>query len=160
MQIVNTTTGEIITRQELVASLRTEVDGKTTEVSLPRDLTGVDLSEFGAALVEPTEPPEGNAVPDGAELVDGVWRQKWRVEPIPIHVPQSVTMRQAQLALLAHDLLDDVEAAIAASGRAAQIEWNAAKDVYRDSPLALAMASVLELDEPALDALFIEAATL
>lgn len=160
MQIVSTATGEIITRQELVASLRTEVDGEVIEVGLPRDLTGVDLSEFGAALVESTEPPEGHAVLDGAELVDGVWRQKWRVEPIPIYVPQSVTMRQAQLALLAHDLLDDVEAAIAASGRAVQIEWNAAKDVYRDSPLALAMAAVLELDEPALDALFIEAAAI
>lgn len=99
---------------------------------------------------------------EGKQIVagDGGLPQAVEPEPLPPQVPASVTMRQAQLALLAHGYLDDVEAAIEAAGRAAQIEWSAAKDVYRDSPLALTMAGILGLDDDALDALFIEASEL
>lgn len=99
---------------------------------------------------------------EGKQIVagDGGSPQAVDPEPLPPQVPASVTMRQAQLALLAHGYLDDVEAAIDAAGRAAQIEWSAAKDVYRDSPLALTMAGILGLDDDALDSLFVEAAEL
>ena len=82
----------------------------------------------------------------------------------PAPVPQSVTMRQAQLALLGAGLLDDVEAAIAAipgdAGRAAQITWDKSSAVERGNPLIGQLAETLGLDEAALDALFILAAGL
>ena len=176
MQIVNTTTGQLITREALEAALSgtetlIDIDPETgeetsaqsvIEFKLPRDLTGVDLSEFGAALVQASQPPETAsnqvAVLDGVEIVDGVWTQKWRVDNVPVEVPQSVTMRQAQLALHAAGHLDAVEAAIEAAGVVAQIEWKAAKDVHRDSALVAMMAGVLDLDDAALDALFVDAA--
>lgn len=84
-------------------------------------------------------------------------------EPPPL--PQSVTMRQARLVLLAADLLDDVDAAIAAipdatHRKAAQIEWEFAATVDRQSPFTQQLAAGLGLDDAALDALFTEAATL
>lgn len=175
MQIVNTTTGQLITREALEAAIggtETLIDvnpvtGEETstesviEFKLPRDLSGVDLSEFGAALVQASQPPDipagQMAVLDGAELVGGIWQQKWRVEDVPVEVPQSVTMRQAQLALHAACHLDAVEAAIEAAGVVAQIEWKAAKDVHRDSLLVAMMAGLLDLDKTALDALFVDA---
>jgi hypothetical protein len=79
-------------------------------------------------------------------------------------VPQSVTMRQAQLALLGAGLLDTVNAAIAAmagdAGRAAQITWATSSAVERGNPLIAALAGALGLTDAAIDALFIQAATL
>ena len=53
------------------------------EFSLPYDLTGVDLSGFGAVIAEPTEPPAtepGEVVErDGHQKVGGKWRWKWLV---------------------------------------------------------------------------------
>lgn len=54
-----------------------------------------------------------------------------------------VTMRQARLALLAADLLDDVEAMITQADRSVQIEWEYATIVDRVSPLVAAIASNL-----------------
>lgn len=75
--------------------------------------------------------------------------------------PATVSMRQARLALLAADLLDTVETAIAAmdgaAGKAAQIEWEYATEVKRDSPLVAGLAQALQLDEETLDHLFLEA---
>ena len=77
-------------------------------------------------------------------------------------IPATVSMRQARLALLAADLLDPVETAIAAmdgaAGRAAQIEWEYATEVKRDSPLVAGLVQALQLDEETLDKLFLEAA--
>lgn len=80
-------------------------------------------------------------------------------------VPQTVPMRQARLALLAAGLLDDVDAAIAAipdemQRRAAQIEWEFASDVVRDSSLVALLGQALGLDDAGLDGLFIEAGNL
>ena len=76
-------------------------------------------------------------------------------------VPQLVTVRQAKLALLQAGLLDDVEAAIAASdNRAAQIEWEYATEFRRDWPALVAMQSVLGLTDAQIDDLFRLAATL
>ena len=81
---------------------------------------------------------------------------------LPVEVPASVTMRQARLALLHAGLLDDVEAALAAipdetARRAAQIEWEYAQDVERDSPWVQQLATALGLDAAMLDELFITA---
>lgn len=77
-------------------------------------------------------------------------------------VPTSVTMRQARLALLAVDKLAQVNAAIAAipdatQRAAAEIEWEYAQTVDRDSPFVQMLGTALALD---LDALFTAAAAL
>ena len=99
--------------------------------------------------------------------------QKWLAEgntpgpadPIVPVVPQSVTMRQARLALLGIGLLDDVDAAIAAipdpaQRKAAEIEWEYAQTVDRNSPFVRQLAAGLSLTAEQLDVLFTQAAGL
>ena len=85
-------------------------------------------------------------------------------EPARPHVPASVTMRQARLALLGAGLLASVDAAIdslpSPQKEAARIEWEYATEVQRSSGLVPMMVVALGLDDAALDALFIEAAAL
>jgi hypothetical protein len=80
-------------------------------------------------------------------------------------VPTNVTMRQARLALLSSNLLDDVDTAIAAipdatQRRAAEIEWEYAQTVDRNSAFTQQLAGGLGLSDEALDNLFTNAATL
>ena len=99
--------------------------------------------------------------------------QQWMAEgntpepadPIVPVVPQSVTMRQARLALLRAGLLDDVDAAIAAipdpaQRKAAQIEWEYATVIERNSPLVQSLAAGLGLTAADIDDLLTLAATL
>ncbi len=77
----------------------------------------------------------------------------------------SVTMRQARLALLGAGLLDDVDAAIAAipdatQRRAAEIEWEYAQTVDRDSPFTQQLAGGLGITPEQMDQLFTQAAAL
>ena len=113
-----------------------------------------NVSFAGSDVVEP-EILEALGLEPAADTPDA---------PAQVQVPQSVTMRQAQLALLGAGLLDDVEAAIAAipgdAGRAAQITWDKSSAVERGNPLIGQLAETLGLDEAALDALFILAAGL
>lgn len=85
--------------------------------------------------------------------------------PPPVVIPAEVTMRQARLALLGIDKLDDVDAALAsiadpAQRKAAQIEWEYSSTVKRDSAWVQQLAPALGLDAAALDALFTAAAAL
>ncbi len=78
--------------------------------------------------------------------------------PEPV-VPQSVTMRQARLALLQIGKLDAVSAALAAipdpaQRTAAQIEWEYAAVIERNSPLVTSLAAGLGLTAADIDALF------
>lgn len=92
------------------------------------------------------------------------------LEPAPdtpdasLPVPQSVTMRQARLALLVAGVLPGVDAAIASlpspEKETAQIEWNFGGTVERASPLVTMLGQALGLDSAALDALFVQAALL
>lgn len=71
-------------------------------------------------------------------------------------IPTSVTMRQARLALLSVGKLAQVNAAIAAipdatQRAAAEIEWEYAQTVDRDSPFVQMLGTALALD---LDTLF------
>lgn len=79
-------------------------------------------------------------------------------------VPQTVTMRQARLALLNAGLLATVNSTVAAmegeAGDAARIEWDYSSEVHRNRPLVLSLGQALGLDAAALDALFIAAAAL
>lgn len=82
------------------------------------------------------------------------------VTPLPSPVPQSVTPRQARLALLAAGLLDDVNAAVAAAGPQAQIDWDYALEIRRDNALIASMAGQLNLSSEQIDDLFRAAAVL
>jgi len=85
-------------------------------------------------------------------------------EWVPEPAPQVVSMRQARLALLAIDKLADVDTAIAGMPEpersAAQIEWEYATSVERQSALITQLGLVLGLDDAAIDQLFFEAAKL
>jgi hypothetical protein len=109
--------------------------------------------------------------PEGKRHFTDVPHKGWRVmtpeeveeadKPKPV-VPHTVTMRQARLALLAVGLLDDVEDAIEAipdlkTRRAAQIDWEYATDVRRDSPLIAQLGPNLGLTDAQIDELFIAA---
>ena len=69
------------------------------------------------------------------------------VPPSPI-APQSrsIDMRRLCLALEQMELLDDIESAIAAQPRSAQIEWQRATDVRADHPLVVQLATAMSLD--------------
>ena len=79
-------------------------------------------------------------------------------------LPQVVTMRQARLALFGAGLLAGVDAAIAAlkipERQVAEIEWEYAATVDRNSALVTTLAGALDLDEEKLDALFVAATQL
>ena len=119
----------------------------------------------------PTDVPEFfGTCPDGANTnVDGVlgvylqadWETMCEDEMRARNpVPQQVTMRQARLALLSAGLLDDVEAVIAAAGRAAQLEWEYAAMVDRNNPAVAAVQQQKALTDAQIDDLFREAAKL
>lgn len=75
-------------------------------------------------------------------------------------VPARISMAQACLALYQSNLLDAVEALIAAQGRAAQIEWERRQNVERNHPLVQLAKSQLPLTESQLDDLFALGASL
>ena len=83
---------------------------------------------------------------------------------VPV-VPTAVTLRQARLALLQIGKLDAVSAALAAipdpaQRTAAQIEWEYATVIERNSLLVAGLSAGLGLTDADLDALFIAAAKL
>lgn len=92
----------------------------------------------------------------------------WSAEEIEAdrksNVPQSITPRQARLALLGAGLLSSVDAALAGlpdpQKTAAQIEWEYAINVERNSPLVSSLGGALGLTEAQIDELFITAAGL
>ena len=85
-------------------------------------------------------------------------------QPPEVIVPQRVTARQAQLALLDAGLLDDVDAiieALPANVRArVRIEWDRATHVERGSAVTQMVATALGLTSAQEDALFVAAAAL
>jgi hypothetical protein len=70
------------------------------------------------------------------------------------------TPRQARLALAGAGLLTAVEAFVAASDAAIQIEWEYASEIKRDWPPVMAFAAANEISDEQLDALFALAASL
>lgn len=95
----------------------------------------------------------------GYEWVELPYAAPVITEPV-ILVPQVVSRAQFILALLQIDLLDEVEAAIAAADRAAQINYNERLEFERSFPLIATMAAVLGKTDAEIDALFVLAATL
>jgi len=95
---------------------------------------------------------------------DGAVREVLELEQ-ESEVPKAISMRQGRLALLAAGLLDAVEAGIAAipdptQRRAAEIEWEYANEIQRQSPLILALGPTLGLSDSQIDELFIAGAAI
>lgn len=136
------------------------------DVSFPRTPSEDLLESYGVLQVTETAPPATvsgetpRALPPA--LVDGVWTQQWEIVPSP--VPVTVSMRQARLALLGAGMLIAVDTAIAGmpspQKEAAQIEWEYATEVRRNSPLIAALGPALGLSEEQIDGLFRAAAVL
>ena len=110
-----------------------------------------------------TPPPEYDRATQGAFFRDGAWEVE-TAAPVRI-MPMSVTPRQARLALLQIGKLDAVSAALAAipdpaRRTAAQIEWEYATVIDRNSPLVQSLAAGLNLTDAQLDDLFTQAAGL
>jgi hypothetical protein len=100
-------------------------------------------------------PRERSIAFDGSKVIVTVL-----YEDIASIVPQSVTPRQARLALYAAGLLDNVEAAVKAAGGSLQIEWEFALEVQRYSPFIASLGSSLGLSASQIDDLFRVASTL
>lgn len=124
----------------------------------------VDGVVVNATLGE--EPLAPNWIETDNPRIGWLWDGQQFSEPPPVQPPPPavVSMRQARLALLQIGKLADVDAAIAAlpspAKEAAQVEWEYATEVRRDSTLVRQLAPALSLDEAALDALFTLAHTL
>ena len=71
-------------------------------------------------------------------------------------IPKTITLRQARLYLLSIGLLDDLEEIIN-QNRAYQIEWEYANNIERESPLVKILGQTLNLDDTAIDNMFMEA---
>ena len=127
--------------------------GEHINTSTPADWMGVTL----------LPPPAHDRATQSAFFRDGSWVVETALPPQP-QTPQSVTMRQARLALLSAGLLAAVNAAIAAmpgvAGEAARIEWEFAQAVERDSPLIVGVSAGLNLTAAQIDDLLTLAATL
>lgn len=78
----------------------------------------------------------------------------------PPPIPQTVTPRQARLALLDAGLLDQVQAAIDAAGGSTQITWEYATEINRSDALVVQIGASLNLTDAQIDALFTQAASL
>lgn len=112
--------------------------------------------------------PTGTPIPDGWEcLVETVnpnyILENFQKENAEVEIPQTVTMRQARLALLSAGLLDSVNTALEGitdetQKRAALIEWEYAATVERDAQWVANLSSMLQLSQEQLDALFLDAA--
>lgn len=79
--------------------------------------------------------------------------------PKPI-APITVSMRQARLALLQAQLLDEINLAIQNGTEADKITWEYATEVNRSDALVINLSVALGLTEQQLDDLFMLASTL
>lgn len=78
----------------------------------------------------------------------------------PAVIPQTVTMRQARLALHNAGYLATVNAAISSAGAEAMIEWEYSSIVDRNKALVAQMQVVLGLTDTEIDELFVTASQL
>lgn len=98
---------------------------------------------------------DGTGAQIGDEYVGGEF-----IRPVIVdHVPESVTRRQAKVALLQAGLLDEVEAGIEAiadpvTKRIAKLDWVEANEFRRDWPLLNQLAAGMGITDGQLDELF------
>ena len=102
---------------------------------------------------------DGAGAQIGDEYVGGGFVRPVIVDP----VPESVTRRQAKVALLQAGLLDEVESGIEAitdpvTKRIAKLDWSEAQEFRRDWPLLNQLAVGMGITDGQLDELFRAAA--
>lgn len=102
---------------------------------------------------------DGSGAQIGDEYVGGEFVRPEVIDP----VPESVTRRQAKVALLQAGLLDEVEAGIEAiadpiTKRIAKLDWSEANEFRRDWPLLNQLAAGMGITDGQLDELFRAAA--
>lgn len=86
---------------------------------------------------------------------------EWAANAAKINVPQSVTMRQARLAIHNAGLSFNVEQAIAnVNDEATRITWDYAQEVKRNDPYVASIGAAMGLTDEQIDNLFIQAAAL
>ncbi len=141
------------------------------------DLSANTLSRFNVGVVVVTGAPIYDVNTEVAEqsgceysVERDRWEMTWSIrsmtaEELAARVPQSVSMRQGRLALLELGKLDSVDEAIGGmpdpiKRKAAQIEWEYAATIQRDSSLVSQLGASLGLTEIELDQLFSLASTL
>lgn len=110
---------------------------------------------------------DGASIPDAPGNTDWKEYQAWLTAgnvPLPADpistVPTSVSPLQARKALRQAGLIDQVNAAVAASTPDVQDAWQYASMINRTDPLVAALSVGLNLTPAALDNLFTLAATL
>lgn len=164
--------------------LNTETLAQCTERDIRAAFPNTSFAEpfsppYGYVWVFPAPQPAYDAITQAVRetapvLTDkGHWEQQWEVVDLDAEtiaanaeaahkarVPTTLTIRQARRVLLAHNLLDTVEAAVAQADRATQIDWEFATEVKRDWPALQAITASLGMKPEQLDALFIEGAKL
>jgi len=117
------------------------------------DKTPADFPDIAPFLFEAPEDVRDGMHFDGEAFTDP-----------PAVVPQTVTMRQARLALLGAGYLDAVEAAIngmpSPQKEAARIAWDFSSEVQRNFGLVASLGPALGLSSAQIDALFISASGL
>lgn len=136
------------------------------------------LADHGIYQVTPAEQPSFDPITQDCTRAainqNGAWVEVWTVTDAPPEAVQArlsakragmeVSMRQARLALLGAGKLAAVDAALGSLPsplkEAAQIEWEYAATVRRDSPLIAQLGPALGMDDAAIDALFEAAAVL
>ena len=100
--------------------------------------------------------PTGSAVSfDGTKVVVTI-----TYEATATIVPQTVTPRQARLALFGAGLLDTVIGMVDAAGGATKITWEYATEINRTDALITTLGSALSLSVAQIDDLFRSASTL
>lgn len=80
--------------------------------------------------------------------------------PTPVTVPEQVTAAQALIALSRAGLLDDVQVAVEAAGGEAKIWFERALMWRRDNINVTSIGAALNLDDAAIDDLFVQAAAI
>jgi hypothetical protein len=146
---------------------------------------GVDLDIIGA-LVDPPTMVDGRIVPGevdarwhvnaswlglevpeafaGAQVTPAAPTRSFADRPVgpppEPAVPSVVAAWKAKEVLVQRGLLDDVETAVAASGRLVQRAWTGAAEWSRDSRFIAELAKVLNLEPGVVDLMFREANTI
>lgn len=105
-------------------------------------------------LTDDANPSRTQLIPSGTSDADRDAAIAAFFPPVPLPVPEVVSMAKAQIALDTAGLLPGVDAAVAASPKAVQIAWAKATEIHRHSPTMLGLAAALGLTDAQVDDLF------
>lgn len=106
-----------------------------------------------------SETEQLNSLPD--EIVgDEIHTNRREIVEKTVVIPNSISPRQAKLALNAAGLLDSVENAVAGADKTVQIYFADSIEWKRNDSVLVAMAGQIGLDDEELDQLFVQAASL